>query len=288
VSSDTERQLAQSSIWLARIERGLQPQEGASLREWLQDPAQRDAIVAAAKLHHGPDIIAVLADMVPIGFGNPAKPIRKRIHPGNLALAVGVGVVIAVTPLLVIRRAMPGVIDSAHYRALDPPLPWGQQAYSTGVGETRTVTLADGTHLTLNSHTRVGVLFGVGSRLVTLQYGEAIFDIERPRERPFEIDAGGRHFQAPPARFDVRVITPQTVELTVLQGRVTVQGLPWHWPATPEEARLFDPSVFDDTVVGPLQAAYLQDATMARYSLTAANARVRVSWEPQHVVYVTP
>src|ERR1700761_8231144 len=99
---------------------------------------------------------------------------------------------------------MPGLVDSAHERALDPPLPWGQQAYATRTGETRTVTLADGTRLTLNSHTRVGVLFGVGSRLATLQYGEAIFDIGRPRERPFEIDAGGRHFQSAPAKFDIR------------------------------------------------------------------------------------
>jgi transmembrane sensor len=148
--------------------------------------------------------------------------------------------------------------------------------------------LEDGSKLTLNSHTRVGVLFGVGSRLATVLYGEALFDIEQQRERLFQIDAAGRHFKAPQSKFDVRVINPQTVELTVLDGGVTVQGLPWRWPKTPAEARMFDPQVYADTTVGPMQAALLDDSAMTRFPITADNARTRLSWQPEQVFYITP
>jgi transmembrane sensor len=296
VSSDSDRLLTEASIWLVRLERGLQPQEGALLRSWLTQPAQRDTIVNLAKLHHGPDIVAVLADLVPVGFGSPAPPIRKGLRPAHIVIAVAVAVM-ALTPLvlghfayrayLAHHPAPPPVLERP-YRALDPVLPWGEQGYATKFGETRTVRLADGTKINLNGHTQVEVLFGVGSRLATVKYGEAMFDIGPKRERPFEVDASGRRLVAPLARFDVRVLGPQAAELAVLEGSVTVLGLPWRWPKTPAEARLFDPHAFADTVVGPMQAAVLQDGSVYRNPLTAANLRTQLSWEPQDVVYVTP
>jgi hypothetical protein len=51
---------------------------------------------------------------------------------------------------------------------------------------------------------------------------------------------------------------------------------------------MFDPQVFADTVVGPMQRVLLQDSTMSKFALTAANARTRLSWEPEEVLYVTP
>jgi ferric-dicitrate binding protein FerR (iron transport regulator) len=291
VSSDSDRLGTATSIWLARLERGLQAQEGAQLREWLQVPAQRDAIVEAAKLYHDPDIVAILAEMVPVGFGTPAPKLRRRSYPVNTFFAVCI-CSLAAGPIFLIHRAAQTVVSRAAGgdapRPQDPPLPWGEEGYSTKFGQTRAVNLPDGSRLTLNGNTRVGILFGVGSRVATLQYGEALFDVERPRERPFQVDAGGRHFLAPQSRFDVRVIDPQTVELTVLEGGVTIRGLPWRWPTTPAEARMFDPQVFADTVVGPMQTVLLQASTMSKFALTAANARTRLSWEPQEVLYVTP
>jgi hypothetical protein len=74
----------------------------------------------------------------------------------------------------------------------------------------------------------------------------------------------------------------------VLDGGVTVRGLQWRWPATPAEARMFDPAVFVDTTVGPLQAALLEDQLISRYPITAENAHARLRWQPEAVVYVTP
>src|ERR1700744_3621899 len=84
----TDEVPTQAAIWLARIERGLEPHEGERLREWLQQPAHRDAIVTSAKLYHGPDVVAVLAALVPVGFGNPPPPLPRQ--PRTFAIIAGV------------------------------------------------------------------------------------------------------------------------------------------------------------------------------------------------------
>ena len=286
MASATEKVATEAAIWLARIERGLQSDEGALLRSWLQQPAQREAIVEAAKLWHGPDIVAVLAELVPVGFGQAVPVSRKRTYAGVSLFGICVAVAIAIAPFYMIIRAMPGVLLSRH-KPPERSVPWGETLYTTKPGEVRALTLADGSKVTLNGHSQLGVILGAGYRTANLDYGEAIFRTV-PEVRPFEVNAGGRHFRAPPSMFDVRVINPKSVELLVLDGGVTVRGLPWHWPDTPAEARLFDPDVFADTTVGPLQSAILEDQSISRYPITEANAHARLRWVPEEVIYVTP
>ena len=287
MGSDSDSIATEAAIWLARLERGLQGQEGAQLRDWLLQPAHRDAVVQAAKLWHGPDIVAVLAELVPVGFGSPL-PSRRRIqHP--IALSVGICLALAylLVPAILAHRAMSGLRTSHRTLPINSVL-WGETLYITKPGETRAVRLVDGSKVTLNGNTKLGVLFGAGLRQAMMDYGEAIFEIAPDQQRAFEITAAGRHFQAPPSMFDIRVINPQSVELMVLNGGVIVRGLPWHWPTTPSEARMFDPDVFVDTTVGPLQAALLEDQLISRYPITAANAHARLKWQPEEVIYVTP
>jgi transmembrane sensor len=285
--ADSEKVATEAAIWLARMERGLQSQEGAALRQWLQQPANRTAIVDAAKLWHGPDIVAVLAQLMPVGFGNPPPRKARRLRPFHLV----VGLVVGLPTAFVVLGLMPGM-GFHHTNTAERDVPWGQTIYHTRAGETRAVTLLDGSRVTLNSHTELGVLFAAGRRLATLNYGEAIFQITSQLSHPFEVIAAGRHLQTPTAktnsRFDVRVIDPQSVELTVLDGGVTVQGLPWRWPNSPSAKRLFDPAAFRDANVGPLQSVLLQDEGIYHYDITAENASARLRWEPEQIIYVTP
>jgi transmembrane sensor len=69
--------------------------------------------------------------------------------------------------------------------------------YSTAVGETRQITLADGTRVTLNTNTRLYVSFSQRAREVMLERGEATFDVASPATAPpFNVVAGQRTFQA--------------------------------------------------------------------------------------------
>ena len=286
MAGDADKIPTEASVWLARLERGLLPQEGLTLRDWLRQPAHREAIVEAAKLWHGPDIIAVLAELVPVPFGNPPLPKAKpRPHPVNVLVAI-CGALVAIAPFVYLGHAMLGPL-AFHYAPSQPRGSWGESVYTTKPGETRAVALVDGSTVTLNGHSRLGVLFGAGSRLAMLDFGEAIFHTVAER-RPFELNAGGRHLLASPSLFDVRVIREQAIELTVLEGAVTIRGLSWRWPTTPAQARLFDPRAFADSTVGPMQAASLEDAAISLYPITAAAADARLRWRPEPVLYVTP
>ncbi len=287
VASDADRVATETAIWLARLERGLQAHEGAELREWLRQSTHGDAIVEAAKLWHGPDIVAVLAELVPVGFGTPRAPRKKTLRPIHLAIGICLGLVMLAAPIVMVRQMTRGLYTSRNGQSPVNSMPWGETIYTTKPGEVRAVTLADGSKMTLNGHTRIAVWLGTAFRQATLDFGEAIFQISPQRQRPFEVTAAGRNFQAPPSMFDLQVNGAHSVELLVLDGGVTVRGLPWHWPATPAEARVFDPAIFVDTVVGPQQAALIEDQIFSRRTVTAANMQARLKWRPEDVMYVT-
>jgi ferric-dicitrate binding protein FerR (iron transport regulator) len=275
----TDKVPTEAAIWLARIERGLQPHEGVALREWLQQPEHRDTIVTSAKLYHGPDVVAVLAELVPVGFGNPPPPLPKQ--PRTFAVVVAI--------CLAIFTALPFIaVRYLHFKRPPGTLPRDEQIYSTGAGETRTIRLPDSSQALLNGQSQLYVLYAAWVREATVAHGEVLFDVTRKWPRPILIFAGGRHFEAPGGRFDLRVITPQRVELTVLEGSVTVKGLPYQRPATPQEARDFDPSVFADATVGAMQSALLDQNTLTQHAITAADLRSQLRWEPEQVIYVSP
>src|SRR6185503_9175913 len=83
--------------WLAQLERGLRGDEGARLREWLKNKTNRTQILDAARLWHGPEIVAVLAGLVPQAelVGRKTQH-RRRFNMilgwSALVLIVGAGV----------------------------------------------------------------------------------------------------------------------------------------------------------------------------------------------------
>ncbi|HEY4367155.1 MAG TPA: FecR domain-containing protein [Steroidobacteraceae bacterium] len=92
--------------------------------------------------------------------------------------------------------------------------------YQTGVGDQRVVSLADGSLITLNTDSRVEVEINDHVRRVTLDRGEAFFDIAHlPHGPPFEVIGGGVDIHVVGTRFNVRLMD-QGVGLDVIEGRV--------------------------------------------------------------------
>jgi ferric-dicitrate binding protein FerR (iron transport regulator) len=282
----TDQVPTDAAIWLARIERGLQPHEGTRLREWLRRPQHRDAIVNAAKLYHGPDIVAVLAQLVPVGFGNPPPPMPRQRRTFAIVVGCCLALCILGVPYLGLKHVYPGLFNPR--KPVPDALPPDEVIYSTGARETRSIRLPDSSEVILNGASQLYVLYAAWLREATVARGEVIFDLPLKRPIPLLILAGGRRFEAPAGRFDLRVTGPQTVELTVLEGTVTVKGLPFQRPTTPAEARDFDPRVFTDATVGPMQAALLDHGVLTHHVVTAAALHSQLRWEPEQVVYVSP
>jgi len=97
------------------------------------------------------------------------------------------------------------------------------QVLATAVGQHRTVTLADGSIVTLNTNSIVETNFGRQARDIYLRKGEAHFEVAHDRLRPFLVHAGDAVVRAVGTEFEVRVRADQHVDVLVNEGRVEVQ-----------------------------------------------------------------
>ena len=98
-----------------------------------------------------------------------------------------------------------------------------QADYCSGIGEIRSIALADGSRITLNSNTAISVDLGGGNRHVRLNHGEAYFEVQRNPQLPFLVDARYSTTRVLGTRFIVRE-DAQSDSVTVVSGLVEVSG----------------------------------------------------------------
>ncbi len=94
--------------------------------------------------------------------------------------------------------------------------------YATDLGEKRSITLADGSTVELNTHSRVRVHFTAQARDVELLGGQALFRVAPDPKRPFVVTSDFMHVRAIGTQFDVYRKASGTV-VTVLEGRVAIR-----------------------------------------------------------------
>lgn len=93
--------------------------------------------------------------------------------------------------------------------------------YATGVGEQRSIELADGSTVSMNSRSKIRVRYSNGERDVDLLEGQALFHVARDKTRPFLVSAVGTRVRAVGTQFDVYERHEGTT-VTVLEGQVAV------------------------------------------------------------------
>lgn len=93
--------------------------------------------------------------------------------------------------------------------------------YHTAVGEQRTLTLADGSVVQLNTDTALSVSMTAQARRLTLHRGEAFFTVAPDAARPFEVEAGSGTIRALGTAFNVRTGNDRTT-VTVTEHSIRV------------------------------------------------------------------
>ena len=168
-------------------------------------PAIR-AAQSGASVTETPAVDAPVASpaAVPVAAAAPAISVvargaRRRVVAGwALAAGIALGIGVATVMQLQARR--------------------GEQ-FATQVGGREAVTLADGSHVTLNTHTRGRAVVNERERRFWLEEGEAYFEIAHDPSRPFVVLAGRDRVTVLGTKFSVRHEEGRT-EVTVLEGRV--------------------------------------------------------------------
>jgi transmembrane sensor len=97
------------------------------------------------------------------------------------------------------------------------------QTYRTALGERKSVTLADGSRLDLNTDSELSVHYSRHGRELRLIRGQAAFTVAHDDARPFDVLAGKMRIRDTGTQFDVRQ-RAERVEVAVLEGEVEVAG----------------------------------------------------------------
>ncbi len=97
--------------------------------------------------------------------------------------------------------------------------------YSTGIGEQRTLVLADGSTVVLDALTTVRVQFNRTARIVDLVTGQAYFHDAYDPGRPFEVRSNEATIRAVGTQFNVQR-QEDGIVVTVVEGKVAVAESP--------------------------------------------------------------
>ncbi|HVP83819.1 MAG TPA: FecR domain-containing protein [Rhizomicrobium sp.] len=98
-----------------------------------------------------------------------------------------------------------------------------REVYTTQLAERRVVTLADNSRVDVDANSQIAVEFTKKTRLIHLTHGQAYFQVEKNKARPFIVEANGRRVIATGTAFDVETLG-KGVRVTLTEGHVTVRS----------------------------------------------------------------
>ncbi|MCC6201373.1 MAG: FecR domain-containing protein [Gammaproteobacteria bacterium] len=212
----------EAALWIARLDRGLKADERAELGRWAAEPVNLRALRELATLWDRMTCLGELAGLFPLR--TPAVNLRRpEVRIGLVATAASLLLCVVTTSLWFWQQRQ-NESASAVASAPDSVPAWTTEV-TTGIGDSQTVTLPDGSTVTANTDTRIAIRIGAGARDLTLLRGEAFFTVAPDAQRPFRVQAGGRVVQAIGTAFNVRLREAATVEVTVTEGKVRVTAV---------------------------------------------------------------
>ncbi len=169
--------------WHAALERDDADWDG--YMAWLEaDPRHRAAFNSVALTDRAVQDHRADIAMLTAAREVPAPP-RRRF--GTMAAFGGVGIAAAIALMLAL------------------PMPWTQQMdqqFGTGLGESRTIALANGTSVTLSPSSAI-VVHGKDAGSIALTRGEAYFDVRHDPSRTLTITSGTYRISDIGTRFSV-------------------------------------------------------------------------------------
>jgi transmembrane sensor len=214
---------AEASAWIAQMD-GIEPspEDLAALREWMNRSAQHRAeIERLSALWNDLNVLTLLAVPLP---GRSEKLFRRRVgHPA--AVAAAACIVVLGIAAGVWQWRLGGVVQLVTGSGSDGIAPH-TIAYSTVIGQQRTIDLADGSLLTLNTDSHVTIDFDGDKRKVRLLRGEALFEVAQEPGRPFLVYAGRGLVRAVGTAFSVYLKGENSVSVTVAEGKVELSAVP--------------------------------------------------------------
>jgi transmembrane sensor len=249
------RILDEAARWLARRHASdFSAAEQAEVARWRSQSSRHEHIWQCAEQLKGRlGTVPAAVGMATLNRARPSAARRGLLRCAVLALA---------TPAL-------GWLAWRH-------LPWQDWTadYRTARGERRTVTLADGSRVQLNTASAISVRMDAGLRLVRQHAGEILVETAHAppyASQPFVVQTEDGRMQALGTRFIVRKLEHRTA-LSVLEGAVRVTPAS---SATAVVVHAGEQLYFDGQGTGAIRPVAAQDAAWTQGVLHAENLRLR-------------
>lgn len=173
----------EAADWAARVDaHGLDVEHDPELQVWLRGDARRAGALLRAQA-----AISLLDRGRALASASPSVEAIVAQKPNRRALMVGAGGAVAAA-----------LVGGLGLWSLRP------QRLDTRLGEIRRVPLADGSLVAINTQTALDVTMKPKSRRITLQAGEAWFQVAKDPQRPFVVAAGPVRVRAVGTAFSVR------------------------------------------------------------------------------------
>jgi len=204
------RALSEASAWRVRLTEA-RAESSTELESWLAaHPANAEAWTDVQTPWHvlgeaaaTPEVWAARSDA--LRRARQGHGWRWRVT--QIDRRVGVGLVAASAAAILVFATLVALPPTDDYRA--------------PVGERQTVTLKDGSRVTLDSNSEVKVRYTAGARQLQLLRGQARFDVAHDTSRPFTVQARNETVVATGTAFNIDLQGPKVL-VTLIQGHVTI------------------------------------------------------------------
>ncbi len=200
--------------WFARRRSGeMSEAEARGLQTWIDaDPAHRHAYDAVSRAWVRTGLMKTSPEVLQLRARHRRPfPLTRRMLASR---AMAAGLAIAV---LAGGGWFGGTAVLAELRKLP------DASYRTALGEQKTIRLADGSRVTLNTDTVLRTRRSGAKRLIYLDKGQAFFKVAHDASHPFVVTAAGRTVTALGTAFDVRVDDGK-FQVVLVEGRVKVEA----------------------------------------------------------------
>ncbi len=190
---------AEASGWLARVDRSLSREEEILFGQWkAADIEHRIVFLQLQAMWQRADGLGALRQ--------PSAMVSRPLR-GLVLKAAAIAAVLAICV---------GLGVSYRGQEIAP------QRFETAIGAQRSLNLADGTHVELNTDTVIHASITPEARTITLDRGQAYFEVVHDDNHPFVVIAGNRRITDIGTKFSVRRDGNHVV-VVVTEGEVRVE-----------------------------------------------------------------
>ncbi|MEM8497171.1 MAG: FecR domain-containing protein [Pseudomonadota bacterium] len=225
MSEPSSDQIQQALTWCTILSDEPSELQRSAFDQWLQrEPEHQTAFVRAEKLWLGLDTLkehalkpSLTKPLLSERLDQARRSLHAALQPSTWTLVTRVAVVLpllAFAVTLLLTRETP----------IDHTSEWAKAStlFSSGVGETRPIQLADGSTITLGASSAAEVSIGAGQRQVHLLHGDLLLDVFSDPKRPFSVISNHTKALVLGTEFEVRNRGQKTV-IAVKEGIVDVR-----------------------------------------------------------------